>query len=183
MIVSSCYRKNTPHLHSKKNGKMNGRGAQRIFSHGTSNSRGVAILFPANFEYKILEKYIDKNGRSIILKCKFEDSVYILINCYGPTQQHRKEQIEFLNHIKPHIFNFEHENIIMGEDFNFYIDPNMDRQTNMSSRDNPVYRQEIVPLLDSFNLADSWRECNPNSRRFTWHSRGKSSRLDYFFIS
>ncbi len=30
---------------------------------------------------------------------------------------------------------------------------------------------------------DAWRVQNPNIRIYTWHSRGKSSRLDYFFIS
>ncbi len=32
-------------------------------------------------------------------------------------------------------------------------------------------------------LTDAWRDLNPNSRRYTWHSRGKSSRFDYWFIS
>ncbi len=54
----------------------------------------------------------------------------------------------------------------------------------MNSRDtNPIYRQEIIALLESLNLADAWRVQNPNTRRYTWHSRGKSSRLDYLFIS
>ncbi len=48
---------------------------------------------------------------------------------------------------------------------------------------NPAYRQDIIALLESLNLADSWRIQNPKSRRYTWHSRGKLSRLDYNFIS
>ncbi len=32
-------------------------------------------------------------------------------------------------------------------------------------------------------LTDAWRDLNPNLRRYTWHSRGKLSRLDYWFIS
>ncbi len=54
----------------------------------------------------------------------------------------------------------------------------------MTSRDNnPTYRQDIIALLESLNLADSWRIQNTKTRRYTWHSRGKSSRLDYIFIS
>jgi hypothetical protein len=54
----------------------------------------------------------------------------------------------------------------------------------MSNRgDNPVYRSEILALLDSVDLSDAWRTLFPISRRYTWHSRGKSSRLDYWFIS
>ncbi len=48
--------------------------------------------------------------------------------------------------------------------------------------DNPVYRKEIFALLESMKLTDAWRDLNPNSRRYTWHSRGTSSRLDYWFI-
>ncbi len=49
--------------------------------------------------------------------------------------------------------------------------------------DNPVYRKEILALLESMILTDAWRDLNPNSRRYTCHSRDKSSRLDYWFIS
>ncbi len=41
----------------------------------------------------------------------------------------------------------------------------------------------MFALLQSMILTDAWRDLNPNSRRYTWHSRGKSSRLDYWFIS
>ncbi len=33
------------------------------------------------------------------------------------------------------------------------------------------------------SLIHGERALNPNSRRYTWHARGKSSRLDYLFIS
>ncbi len=49
--------------------------------------------------------------------------------------------------------------------------------------DNPIYRNEIHSILESMALSDAFRTLHPKSRRYTWHSRGKSSRLDYFFIS
>ncbi len=68
--------------------------------------------------------------------------------------------------------------------YNFYMDQELDKQKPMTSRDNnPAYWQDIIALLESLNLADSWRIQNPKTRRYTWHSRGKSSRLDYIFIS
>ena len=77
---------------------------------------------------------------------------------------------------------YENENLLVGGDFNFYLDPKLDKLDNMSNRqDNPVYRNEIKALLDSMNLNDAWRTLFPSSRRYTWHSRGKSSRLDYWF--
>ncbi len=80
-----------------------------------------------------------------------------------------KELIDFINFIKPHIYNFENENIIMGGDFNFYMDPDSDNQKNMFSKNtNPLYRQETIALLESFNLSDIWRIQNLNTRRYTW---------------
>ncbi len=70
----------------------------------------------------------------------------------------------------------------MGGDFNFYMDPELDKPKTMTGRDNnPAYRQYIIALLESLNLADSWRIQNPITRRYTWHSRGKSLRLDYIY--
>ncbi len=90
------------------------------------------------------------------------------MNCYAPTQQYKNDQINFINFIKKEINNFENENIIMGRDFNFYMDPDLDKQKNMKGKDiNPVFRQEIKALVETINLADSWRIQNPNSSRYT----------------
>ncbi len=68
-----------------------------MFSHGTSNSRGVATLFPPNLDFNILEKFNEENGRFILLKCIFEE-----------------DQLDFINFLKSHINKFDTENIIMG---------------------------------------------------------------------
>ncbi len=66
----------------------------------------------------------------------------------------------------------------------FYLDPKMDKSDSMLHKyDNYSYKTEIQAMLDVVDLADTWRPVNPNSRRYTWHDRGKSSHLDYLFIS
>ncbi len=60
-------------------------GDQIVFSRGTSNSRGVATLFPQNIDFNIQEKYNDDSGRFLLLKCKFKEMSYIIVNCYAPT--------------------------------------------------------------------------------------------------
>ncbi len=52
-----------------------------------------------------------------------------------------------------------------------------------SKNDNPIYRSDIHSILGSMALSDAFRILHPHTRRYTWHSRGKSSRLDYFFLS
>lgn len=69
----------------------------------------------------------------------------------------------------------ENYNFLMGGDFNFYIDLELDQQNNMTINDNnPAFRQEInalIKLIESLNVADSLHKQNPTSRRYTWHSR------------
>ncbi len=82
----------------------------------------------------------------------------ILEKLYQPTQQYKKDQINFINFIKAYINKFEHENIIIGEDLNSYIDPELDKPKNMTSKDNnPAFRLKMNALLERLNLADCWR--------------------------
>jgi exonuclease III len=154
------------------------------FSHGSSNSKGVAILIPHNIQYDIEDKITDEDGRILILKIKLNNTAYIICNIYAPTLDHKVEQINFSKRIQNKLFQFENENIILGGDFNLYFNLKVDKQDNMKNKcDNINYRNEILSLLDVFNLTDAWRELFPETRRYTWHARGKSSRLDYFFLS
>ncbi len=51
-----------------------------------------------------------------------------MINYYAPTQQHEKDQLDFINFLKSRINKFDTENIITGGNFNFYINPDLDKQ-------------------------------------------------------
>ena len=57
-------------------------GAGIIMSHGSSNSRGVAILIKKGVDYTLRFKIIDALGRYIILKVEIKDKIYVLINIY-----------------------------------------------------------------------------------------------------
>ncbi len=73
---------------------------------------------------------------------------------------------------------------MLGGDFNFYMDPKLEKLDSMSNKsDNPIYRKEILSLIEVFNPSDCWRDLNPTTRRYTLHSRGKSSGLDFWLIS
>ncbi len=64
------------------------------------------------------------------------------------------------------------------------MNPKLDKMDNMINRqDNPVYRKQVNSLLESVNLTVCFRDLYPYLRWYTWHSRGKPSRLDYRFIS
>ena len=97
---------------------------------------------------------------------------------------HRKEQILFIDILRNKLATLDQENFILGGDLNIYLDPKLDKQNTMSNKsDHPKYRREFLSIMESFSLADCWRILNPKTRRYTWHARGKASRLDYLLIS
>ncbi len=103
---------------------------------------------------------------------------------YAPTREHKTDQNNFIKYLKETLIPYANENILLGGDFNFYLDLKLDKIDTMSNKsDNIIYRKEIISMLDSMNLTDCFRDLFPNIRRYTWHSKGKSSRLDYRFIS
>ena len=59
-------------------------GFDAYFNSYTSNSRGVAILFQNNFDYKVLDTFKDNSGNLLILKIKIDDIIITLANIYGP---------------------------------------------------------------------------------------------------
>ena len=159
-------------------------GGDIVFSHGESNSRGVAVLFPRDFEVKINDCVTDKKGRMILLSLSIEDDTCILINVYAPTRDQKTEQNQFIKELGQNLSAFEGQTVLIGGDFNFYMDPQVDKLDSMSHQnDNPLYRKEIQSLLEAHELTDVWQVLNPAVRRYSWRRGRCASRLDYWFIS
>ena len=127
---------------------------------------------------------MDSEGRLLIIKIIINKTQYNLCNIYAPTMDHKTEQISFINFLKNQLTILKQENFIIGGDLNIYLDPALDKQDTMSNKnDHLEYRKEVLSIIESCSLADPWRILNPKTRRYTWHARGKASRLDYWLIS
>ena len=63
-------------------------GGAIIFSHGSTNSRGVAILIPEplKLNFKIASTFKDTSGRILLLECNIEKNKFVIINVYAPTK-------------------------------------------------------------------------------------------------
>ena len=87
-----------------------------IFSHGTSNSRGVIVAFRHGHQSKMLSGPIcHPNGRYIVLDMEIQGSPYILFNCYASNNE--QEQVKLFQVIRDHLKNLESDkdvNIILG---------------------------------------------------------------------
>ena len=80
-----------------------------VFSHGTSDSRGVLIAFREASIYKVVNQYVDDGGRFIVLNTLIEDSPVVLTNYYAPNEE--KDQLKVLDDLN-HIL----DNIDISED-------------------------------------------------------------------
>ena len=150
-----------------------------IFSSGTSNSRGVAILFSKNLGFKIHNHISDPEGNYIICDMSVEDNKFTLINLYGPNKD------------TPLVF----ENIIniaetIGNtsliicDFNTVQDEKLDF-CNYKCINNKNSFKKILEIKESYNLYDPFRETYPSLKRYTWRKKSplKQACLDFLLIS
>jgi exonuclease III len=156
-----------------------------FFSHGTSNKKGVITIISKEYDIKILNEYKDTEGRYIILDIEMDNIKYTIGNLYAPTRNFEKEQINTFKDFISDIRKCEQENVILGGDFNLYLNPRVDKLHSMpDSSDNPDYRQEILSYLEVNDMIDIWRTLNPDKRMYTWfRGHDKRSRLDYIFTS
>ena len=155
-------------------------------SHGTTKSRGVAIIIPNNIEHSVENVFSDTFGRVIGIECKFGNEEYILINCYFPTKDKQQEQLATLNSLRDMLLPHADKSIILGGDFNVVLDPLLDKQGGTSaSNQSKKIRAELKAFLEAFALSDCLRIKICKNKLFTWSSKHLKvkSRLDYLFTS
>ena len=55
-----------------------------IYSHGTTHSKGVAILFNPKLDVRIGSSEADENGRYLLLEASIFESTFLFSNIYSP---------------------------------------------------------------------------------------------------
>ena len=150
--------------------------------HGNStNSRGTAILFKNNFEYKILDEKRDGLGNWIKLDLKIENKFNLrLINVYAPNS----DSCSFIEEIDNLLQNNNMEHIIITGDLNIVLEPKLDSD-NYVNINNPQNRTGFINLRNNYDLIDCFRYLYPDVMKYTWRRTHpiKQARLDYFLVS
>ena len=151
-----------------------------LFSSGTPNTRGVAILFDKNLDYEIHNHISDPDGNYIIADISVEQNILTLVNLHGPNQ----DTPSFFDNIISTANTIGNTSLIICGDFNTIQDEKLD-YSNYKHINNKKAHEKILDIKNTYSLFDPYRESHPNQRRYTWRKKSpvKQARLDYFLIS
>lgn len=159
-------------------------GGQAFYSHGSTGSRGVAILLDRHFGGKVLSQISDKEGRFLAMDIMIEEQIISVGSIYAPTQDKPRQQLEFLEEMEDFLSQLNGVNLMLGGDFNVILDPKADKnQAGPGHYQSELGRNALTSLMDEWSLVDIWRVRNPQKRSFTFRRGSYSSRLDYFLTN
>jgi exonuclease III len=168
--------------------KDNWEGYEMFFSHGDSNSRGVAVAVSKQLDYTVNDVIRSQNGRYIALNITIDKSTFCIINCYCYNCDKLKDQLKWLNEIQNILLKNNNTNIVIGGDLNDVFIPMLDRYRCKPKAVETDYVKAWKTVCEEFDIVDIWRLLNPNKQSYTWRqgssaTRLKQSRLDYWLIS
>ena len=148
--------------------------------HGTTNARGVAILFKYGANYKVNKVSRDSAGRVLIVDVLIGGKEFTICNIYAPNEDDPRFFVWTLSILDED----SHPNTIIAGDLNLCFNIDKDKRRTMY---NNVKAMEILRnYMDENYLVDVWRSRNDDKFAFTWKQSSHllvMSRLDYFLIS
>lgn len=155
-------------------------GSECLFSHGTSNSKGVAIMFAKDVELVVHDHIASPDGTFIIADLTIDSNRLTLINLYAPN----KDSPDFFENIISQANIFKNDKLILCGDFNVIQDQTLDCY-NYNNLNNKKAQKKIIEIKNDCRLFDPFRENYPTLKRYTWRRKNplKQARLDYFLIS
>ena len=150
------------------------------FNSNSSNSRGVAILIKKSAAIKTETLYIDNSNNIIIIKCNFEEKIFILVSIYGPNQ----DDPDFFTDLFDRLTTYNEENVIIGGDYNVTLNHQIDNLAYQQARSCNT-RKKLNQLMNDNLFIDAHTAINGPTQGFTWIRRGgdQKARLDMFSIT
>ena len=157
-------------------------GGQVLYDHGTSNSKGCAVLIKRNLSTQIHKICKSGTGQFLVIDISIEDIRYTICNLYAPNN----DDPEFFKHVLELIDRFDNSNLILGGDFNTILSSNDRRGGAKDVVGHPKCVKILKEYMQSRGILDIWRLRNPNKFKYTWSRQNPSpirERLDYFLVS
>lgn len=151
-------------------------GSRVLFANGTSQSKGVCILFKRKLRVKVHFLDKDSEGRFLIADLDINDTRYTLTSLYAPNEDHPAFFVDLFQRIEA----FHNENKLTLGDFNLALTKyDKDNIGNITFKKSA---EVVNNYMKDQNVVDIWRFCNPERFRLTWRSGQRKSRIDYILI-
>jgi len=135
-------------------------GGNIIYSHGTNNSKGVAILFNPKLDVRIGSSEADKIGRYLLLEASIFESTFLFYNIYSPNDNN--SEITFFSKLSDSPRRHADMQIVLGGDFNCALAP-LDKTGGTSTERKKTVISKIKNLCTNFDLQDVWRSQHPEN--------------------
>ena len=150
------------------------------FNSSNSQARGVDIIINRKFPIEITDSWGDEDGNILILLGSFDGDAIVFCNIYGPNS----DDPNYFSNLFDRLQGFGTDYIILGGDFNVYIDPVIDSLGYNSIR-TPGARRIILDALSHGGFIDPFRLLHKQKKEFTWQrfNSSQSARLDYFLTT
>ena len=95
-------------------------GGKIAYSHGSSHSRGVMILFKPRLDVSIEKISTDNYGGCVLVETILGDKKTVFVNIYAPNEA--RHQISFLDELSNSFLReYINDNVVVGGDFNCVI--------------------------------------------------------------
>ena len=168
-------------LHSGETTLIKRSGFSQLYhSKFSARARGAAILIQNNILFEAEDVIADSTGQFVIVSGTLCHTKVILASIYAPNW----DDEHFISRIFTSIPNVETYHIIIGGDFNFVQNADLDRSSNR-----PHSLTKSAKLLASFaeelDVSDPWRRKFPEKNvffSFYSHVHHTYSRIDFFSL-
>ena len=129
-----------------------------LFSaHGTNQSRGVMIGFNPNLDLNIKKVQADESGRYFIVQASIDDKTYMFVNLYAPNE----DEPSFFCNLFKKVTLQEYDHVILGGDFNVYLDPEKGGKPIRSKS-----ASFILQFMEEYQWIDIWRQFHPDTFQY-----------------
>ena len=164
--------RNTPKIFSTKY-------PQVFTASANTKHRGVLIALHHSIPFSVTSEIKDPEGRYIILVGLLQEVETTLVSYYAPNTN----PIPFFSHLFQVLRSHCKGTLFLCGDSNLVLEPHLDKSPYAPNQYSPSLR--FRKLLQQASLLDSWRECNPTKKHFTFYSypHKSFSRIDHIFVS
>lgn len=132
-----------------------------------SKSRGVAILIHKSIPFVHLQTISDMHGSYVIVTGTIFNIPIAMVNVYGPNY----DDEEFFKQLFSRLPDMSSYHLIMGGDFNCWLDPQLDRSSNKAVALSRSARL-VNSFMTEFAVSDPLRFLNPHLKAYSFFLSG-----------